>query len=234
MGTGYYAFLPAVAQRLYRPVNTRRIAPEPVKPGRRPLAIGLTGGIGSGKSVAAALFSRLDVPVIDADRIAHDLVEPGEPALDTIISTFGPDYLQADGQLDRTRLRQLVFTDPALRHQLESILHPLIRSNIKELVKSTQEPYCIVVIPLLLESGQSDLVDRILVIDAPEQTRIDRVAKRDRLSADEIHAILQTQADRETRLAAADDIIVNTGTLDELAEKVQAQHETYLALAAGN
>ena len=211
-----------------------RSAPEPVKPGQRPLAIGLTGAIGSGKSACAALFSELGVPVIDADELAHALVAPGEPALDTIISTFGPDYLLPDGSLDRARLRQLVFADPARRHQLEAILHPLIRSNIKELIKATRAPYCIVVIPLLLETGQSDLVNRILVIDAPEQTLINRVAARDRLPADEIHAILGSQVNRDARLAAADDIIINTGTLDELAGKVQEQHETYLALAAGN
>lgn len=211
-----------------------RIAPEPVKPGQQPLTIGLTGGIGSGKSMAAGMFSRLDVPVIDADELAHALVAPGEPALDAILSTFGPDYQLPDGQLDRDRLRRLVFTDRARRHQLESILHPLIRINIKELIEATRAPYCIVVIPLLLETGQSDLVDRILVIEAPEQIRIDRVARRDRLPADEIHAILQSQTDRETRLAAANDVIVNAGTLDELAEKVQALHEKYLALAAGN
>ncbi|UCC55326.1 MAG: dephospho-CoA kinase [Gammaproteobacteria bacterium] len=215
-------------------MSAHQNATEPVEPVRRPLVIGLTGGIGSGKSVVAKLFSRRDVPVIDADRIARDLVEPGTPALETIINTFGPDYLQPDGQLDRNRLRRLVFTDPALRHQLESILHPLIRNNIKELINSIREPYCIVVIPLLLETGQSDLVDRILVIEAPEETRIDRVARRDRLPADEIHAILQSQTDRETRLAAADDVIVNAGTIDELAEKVQTLHETYLALAAAN
>lgn len=215
-------------------MSAHQNATEPVEPVRRPLVIGLTGGIGSGKSVVAKLFSRRDVPVIDADRIARDLVEPGTPALETIINTFGPDYLQTDGQLDRNRLRRLVFTDPALRHQLESILHPLIRNNIKELINSIREPYCIVVIPLLLETGQSDLVDRILVIEAPEETRIDRVARRDRLPADEIHAILQSQTDRETRLAAADDVIVNAGTIDELAEKVQTLHETYLALAAAN
>jgi dephospho-CoA kinase len=215
-------------------VTNRRTATEPARPEPRPLAIGLTGGIGSGKSAAAELFSRLDVPVIDADRIARDLVEPGMPALETIIDTFGPDCLQPDGRLDRSRLRRLVFGEPALRGRLESILHPLIRNKIKEMINSIQEPYCVVVIPLLLETGQSDLVDRILVIEAPEQTRIDRVAKRDRLSADEIRAILQTQTDRETRLAAADDIIMNTGTLDELAEKVQTLHETYLVLAAGN
>jgi len=206
-----------------------RIAPEP-----RPLVIGLTGGIGSGKSMAAGQFSRLDVPVIDADELAHALVAPGEPALDTILDAFGADYQRPDGQLDRDQLRQLVFTDPACRHRLESILHPLIRNNISELIKATRAPYTVVVIPLLLETGQSDLVDRILVIDAPEQTLIDRVTARDQLPAEEIHAILGSQTDRNTRLAAADDIIINTGTLDELAVKVQALHEKYLLMSTGN
>jgi dephospho-CoA kinase len=174
------------------------------------------------------------VPIIDADELAYALVAPGEPALADIISEFGPEYLAVDGTLDRGKLRQLVFTEPASRHRLEAILHPLIRSNIMRLVSSVQAPYCVVSIPLLLETGQTDLVDRILVIDVPEALQLSRTAARDRRSMDEILPILETQADRSTRLAAADDVINNAGSLDELAAKVQALHKEYLSLSARN
>lgn len=199
-----------------------------------PLVIGLTGGIGSGKSTCAALFGKLGVPVIDADELAHTLVAPGEPALADIVTEFGPEYLAVDGTLDRGKLRQLVFAEPASRHRLEAILHPLIRHNIMELVRSIQAPYCVVSIPLLLETGQADLVDRILVIDVPEALQLSRTAARDRRTMDEIRPILETQADRSTRLAAADDVINNAGSLDELAAKVQALHKEYLSLSARN
>lgn len=202
--------------------------------GPGPLVIGLTGGIGSGKSSCAALFSRLGVPVIDADELAHALVAPGEPALADIITEFGPEYLAADGSLDRGKLRQRVFAEPASRHRLEAILHPVIRNKIKEFVDSLQAPYCIVSIPLLLETGQTDLVDRILVVDIPEALQLSRAAARDGLAIDAIRPVLETQADRSTRLAAADDVISNTGSLDELAAIVQALHEKYLSLSARN
>ena len=202
--------------------------------GPGPLVIGLTGGIGSGKSVCAALFSTHGVPVIDADELAHALVAPGTPALADIIAAFGPEYLGADGRLDRDKLRRRIFTDVAGRHRLETILHPLIRININELIENISAPYCLVSIPLLLETGQTDLVDRILVIDVPESLQISRAAARDRLPMNTIRPILETQVDRATRLAAADDVINNTGSLDELAKKVQALHETYLALSTGN
>lgn len=206
--------------------------PSPVKKSPGPLVIGLTGGIGSGKSTCAALFSELGVPVIDADELAHALVAPGEPALAAIIKAFGPEYLAADGQLDRGRLRQQVFAEPASRRRLEAILHPLIRSNIKELVDTVQAPYCIVSIPLLLETGQTDLVDRILVIDIPEALQLERTAVRDRLAVDEIRPVLESQAGRSERLTAADDVISNTGSVEELAVKVEALHEKYSSLSA--
>jgi dephospho-CoA kinase len=202
--------------------------------GPGPLVVGLTGGIGSGKSTCAALFSELGVPVIDADELAHALVAPGEPALADIITEFGPEYLAADGTLDRGKLRQLVFAEPASRHRLEAILHPLIRNNIIQLVDSLQAPYCIVSIPLLLETGQTDLVDRILVIDIPEALQLSRTTARDGLTMDEIRPVLETQADRSTRLAAADDVISNAGSLEELAAKVLGLHQEYLSLSAGN
>ncbi len=208
--------------------------PGKVASGPGPLVIGLTGGIGSGKSACAALFREQGVAVIDADELAHALVAPGEPALAAIITEFGPEYLAADGRLDRGKLRLRVFADPASRHRLEAILHPLIRNNINELVDSVQTPYCIISIPLLLETGQTDLVDRVLVIDVPEALQISRAAARDRLSVDRIRPILETQVKRATRLAAADDVISNTGSLDELAATVQTLHEKYLSLSARN
>ena len=130
---------------------------------QRPLVIGLTGGIGSGKSTVAGIFQQLGIPVIDADVIAHTMVAPGQPALEEIIEVFGPDSVDADGVLDRNHLRKLIFSDPAQRHRLEAILHPKIRREIIALTTDIQAPYCIVVIPLLLETDQRDLVDRILL-----------------------------------------------------------------------
>ena len=176
---------------------------------KQTLVVGLTGGIGSGKTTVADGFSKLGVPVIDADQLAHELVEPGQIALDEIISTFGAEALTTDGRLDRDYMRQQIFSDPARKSQLETILHPKIRQHIRALLSDIRTPYCIVVIPLLLETRQTDLVDRILVIDLPEKEQLIRVAARDGLSDNAIMAIMASQADRNTRLAAADDVIVN-------------------------
>ena len=175
------------------------------------LVVGLTGGIGSGKSTAAAYFQQLGVPVIDADQIAHDLVTPGQPALTQIADQFGQHILTEDGQLDRAKLRECVFADPQQRHRLESLLHPLIREEIRRRIARLQTPYVIVAIPLLVETQQFDLVDRVLVIDTEQQLQIERVRQRDHLDSEAIMAILQAQASREQRLARADDIIVNNG-----------------------
>lgn len=196
-----------------------------------PLTVGLTGGIGSGKSTVAELFGRLGATIIDADEIARALVAPGEPALREIVTTFGSACLDARGQLDRGKLRRLIFSDPARKQQLEAILHPIIINNIKRLIKNIRTPYGIVVIPLLLETNQTGLVDRILVIDTPVNIRLARVGVRDHLSKDEINAIIKTQATREMQLRVADDIICNAGPLDELAILVQKQHDRYLEMA---
>ena len=198
-----------------------------------PLVIGLTGGIGSGKSAASAIFSRLGAPVIDADSIAHALVAAGEPALAEIAVSFGEDILGSDGELDRDALRRRVFADSGERRRLEAILHPRIRRRIQDFIRDTRHPYCVVVIPLLLETQQSDLVDRVLVIDIPPETQISRVSGRDGLGREDIQAIIDVQAARETRLAAADDIIDNTGELDALESQVRSLHARYLELAAG-
>lgn len=195
---------------------------------KRPLVIGLTGGIGSGKSTVSAIFESLGVPVIDADRLAHELVEPGQPALDDIRDTFGEACIRPDGHLDRAFIRQRVFSDIEEKHKLEAILHPRIRSRILAWIATLNSPYCIVVIPLLLETGQTDLVDRILVVDASENEQRKRVAARDRLTHNVIQAIMDTQTDRETRLAASDDIIENSSDITSLESRIRALHNNYL------
>lgn len=207
------------------------VTPAPGRTGR-PLVVGLTGGIGSGKSTVADLFRTLGVPVIDADEIAHALVEPGQPALQEIITTFGKHSVDANGQLDRGWLRERVFTNPGQRHRLEAILHPKIRMKIRELIKGVADPYCLVVIPLLLETEQTDLVDRVLVVDCTPDRQVDRAVARDSRARQEILAIMGVQATRENRLAIADDIISNNGTLDELRGQVRLQHQRYLEIAA--
>lgn len=194
--------------------------------------IGLTGGIGSGKSAASAIFSRLGIPVIDADEIARALVAPGEPALAEIAGAFGEDILNRAGELDRDALRRRVFADSTERQRLEAILHPRIRQQIHSYINKLHAPYCVVVIPLLVETRQSDLVDRVLVIDIPEATQVSRVAARDSLAREEILAIIDAQTSRHTRLAAADDVIENSGGLDVLESRVHRLHEKYLGIAA--
>jgi dephospho-CoA kinase len=201
---------------------------------KRPLVVGLTGGIGSGKSTVSAIFESLGVPVIDADQLAHRLVEPGQPALDEIRNAFGETCITPDGQLDRAFIRQRVFSNSKEKHKLEAILHPKIRNRILTWISTQNSPYCLVVIPLLLESGQSDLVDRILVVDTTENEQLKRVAARDRLTHNVILAIMNTQTDRETRLAGADDIIENSGDITSLESQVKALHSTYLEISHDN
>lgn len=200
-------------------------------PGRKALVIGLTGGIGSGKSTVADEFTRLGVPVIDTDRLARDLVEPGQPALEEIVAHFGPEALQADGTLDRAWLRSRIFADLSDKQALEAILHPRIRQRVRDWLATVTSPYCVVVIPLLLESGQDDLVDRILVVDTPEKEQLKRVAARDGLSHNVVAGIMAAQADRSTRLSAADDIIVNDGDIDALIERTRILHKHFMDIA---
>ena len=198
---------------------------------RHTLVIGLTGGIGSGKTTVAHGFEKLGVPLIDADLIARELVEPGQPAFEEVRAVFGAECLTKEGRLDRALIRQRIFADNSLRQRLEAILHPEIRNRIKALIAEVQAAYCIVVIPLLLETGQNDLVDRILVVDAPEKEQIKRVAARDKLSHNAIIKTMHTQADRETRLAAADDIIENNSDLETLMSHIRSLHHRYLELS---
>ena len=197
------------------------------------LRIGLTGGIGSGKTEASREFSRLGATVIDTDLIARDLVEPGQAALSEISATFGGQVIDESGRLDRSQLRQAVFCNPEQRKKLESILHPRIRERAITLAEQAETPYCILVIPLLVESARDYPLDRILVIDTPRELQYQRVAARDAVTTSEIDAILATQASREKRLAVADDVIVNDSDLEHLRNEVERLHPFYLQLARG-
>jgi dephospho-CoA kinase len=197
-----------------------------------PYVVGLTGGIGSGKTTVAKLFETLGAGLVDTDEIAHELTRPGAAALERIRRRFGDDYLTNQGTLDRARLRALVFRDPAARRDLEAILHPLIRAEASERVRASPASYVILVVPLLIETGAwSDQVQRMLVVDCDENTQIQRTMARSGLSADEVRAIMATQAERAQRLEAADDIILNDGGLAELGEQVRRLHARYLVLA---
>lgn len=196
------------------------------------LRIGLTGGIGSGKSTVAALFAERAVPVIDADAIAHQLTRPGGVAIEPIIQTFGPEILAPDKSLDRKRLAARVFNDPVQRARLEAILHPLIRTEMQSAMRQLKAPYCLLVIPLLIETQQQDLVDRIAVVDVDVNTQLERAQARDGRSADQIRAIIAAQIDRSQRLKQADDCITNNGDVTALKGQVDALHRKYLSLAA--
>ena len=191
----------------------------------------LTGGIASGKSAVSACFEKLGTPVVDTDIIAREVVEPGSPALERIAGELGAGFLDADGKLNRSKLRQAIFSDPDLKSRLESILHPLIGKEVLQQVKQLDSPYCIIVIPLYAESSAYAWIDRVLVVDVIEDTQIERVMARDGINRDQARAILNAQASRQDRLALADDILDNSGDLSELPEKVKALHEKYLSLA---
>lgn len=192
--------------------------------------VGLTGGIGCGKSTVASLFAR-HVTIIDADQVARDAVVPGSPALAQIVEAFGNGVLHADGSLDRARLRTRVFSDPALRETLEAILHPVIIEQMHAQAELASGVYCILVIPLLLEAQQQHSVDRVLVIDCPPELQRRRTMQRDRISAAELQRIMAAQCSREERLAAADDVIVNNGDVQQLETQVESLHQRYLTLA---
>lgn len=192
--------------------------------------VGLTGGIGSGKSEAARLFAELGVPVVDTDAIAHRLTAPDSPLLPVIANVFGKDSLNPDGTLNRARLRQRVFADAAARRALENILHPAIRDEAWTLLRQhANAPYQIVVVPLLFETGgYTDLITRSLVVDCDEQSQVERTMQRSHLQEAEVLAIMAAQLPRQQRLSMADDVIANNGSLVELAGKVRDQHEKYI------
>jgi len=197
-----------------------------------PLKIALTGGIASGKTAVAEMFAAEGVPVLDTDQIARDVVEPGTPALAKIVAEFGTEVLEPSGRLDRGRMRELVFADPDKRKRLEAITHPAIREELARRATAAGGLYQIHVIPLLIESGRADQYDRVLVVDAPEPDQVRRLQQRDGTSREGADRILAAQATREQRLSAADDVIVNTGTLDDLRRFVKTLHENYELLAA--
>lgn len=195
------------------------------------LRIGLTGGIGSGKSTVAALLTTRGVPVIDTDEIAHRLTEPGQAAFDEIVRVFGEEILDSSHRIDRNKLRERVFENAAERQRIEAILHPRIREVIREKLAALHAPYCVVVVPLLIESGFTDLVDRVLVVDAPEAAQIQRTAARSGLTEPEIRKILSAQATRAQRLQKADDVIENNADRRHLEKEVERLHQWYLSLA---
>jgi dephospho-CoA kinase len=199
---------------------------------RRPYVVGLTGGIGSGKSAAADEFARLGAAVVDTDLIAHRLTGPGGAALPAIQRLFGEGFVLPSGAMDRKRMRERVFADAAARKSLESVLHPMIREESERQIAAAAGTYVVHVVPLLVESGDfRRRVDRVLVVDCPEATQIARVRARSGLSGDEALAIVQSQASRAERLAPADDVIDNGGTLEDLRRQVAALHAKYAAMA---
>jgi dephospho-CoA kinase len=202
-------------------------------PTQQPWILGLTGGIGSGKSAAAQCFVDLGIHLVDADNAARWVVEPGRPALAQIAEHFGASVIQADGTLNRAALRELIFKDPQQRAWLEGLLHPLIREEIKQYLARAQSPYAILVSPLLLETSQHQLVQRILVIDVPEAVQIERTVLRDKTNEAQVRAILKAQASREERLSRADDVIVNDRDPAWLKSEVERLHHFYLTLRGG-
>jgi len=198
-----------------------------------PFTVGLTGGIGSGKSAAAQVFEELGITVIDTDAVAHALTGPGGAAIEPIRAAFGAAYLTPEGALERARMRELVFANASKKRLLESILHPLIRARTSEIVQAARGPYVILMIPLLVESNDyRRRCQRILVVDCPEDLQVERVMARSGLAAGQVRAIMANQVTREARLAAADDVIDNSHDLAQLRRQVEALHVRYLQLAA--
>lgn len=195
------------------------------------LKIGLTGGVASGKSTVADLFKALGAPLVDTDVLARQVVEPGETGLTAVREAFGRDVLTEDGRLDRRKLRAIVFSDDEKRRRLESILHPLIRERLLAELDRLDAPYVVIAVPLLIETDFAELVDRVLVVDAPVDVQLDRLMTRDGSTRAEAQAIIDAQVDRETRLAHADDVIDNSGDLAATRAQVEALHRRYLQLA---
>ena len=192
------------------------------------MVIGLTGGIGSGKTLVSDLFAKRGIEIIDADIIARQVVEPGEPALGKIAEKFGPEIINAQQQLNRKTLREKVFSDPDLKLWLDNLLHPLIRQRMIEQTEQALSPYCILAVPLLVENGMSAMVKRVLVVDVDESTQLQRASCRDNQSPEQIRKIMEAQATRAQRLAVADDVIDNNHSPDETELQVEKLHRSYL------
>ncbi len=198
------------------------------------LKIGLTGGIGSGKSTVTHIFEQLQTPVIDADKIAHQLVATGQPALAQIQQEFGTAVFNPDASLNRKKLSELVFSEPKQKQKLEAILHPLVYQSIQAELKQLNQlkkPYCIICIPLIFETNMTHIVDRILVVDCSVETQMERVQKRDNMTKEKIQAIIDTQVSRAFRKSQANDLIDNSETDDRLAEEVKKLHNLYLSIS---
>ncbi len=195
------------------------------------LKIGLTGGVASGKSTVARLFEDLGVPLIDTDVVAREVVEPGEPALAAIRNEFGAEVIDADGRLERRKLRSIVFADNEKRRRLEALLHPRIRARVLAHLGRVEAPYVIIAVPLLVETDFAKLVDRVLVVDAAVETQLERLMQRDGSTRTEAEAMVAAQTRRDARLARADDVIDNAGALESTRAQVEALHRRYLQLA---
>lgn len=193
------------------------------------LRIGLTGGIGSGKTVVSKRFQQLGVPIIDTDEIAHALTTPNSVALSEVVREFGAQIVR-DGELDRNALRKRIFNDPVARRNLEAILHPRIRDEVNRRMKTLDAPYCLIVVPLMVETGFQDLVDRVLVVEAPAEKRLRWLAARNGLSRADIQQIFSAQASDTERAAIADDLIRNDGDVAKLVRRVDDLHRRYTAL----
>ena len=197
-----------------------------------PFRVGLTGGIGSGKSKAADMFAELGADVLDTDVISHELTGPGGGAMGPIEQAFGRDYVRVDGSLDRARMRNLVFSDPAAKGRLEGILHPLIRAEAARRVHASAAPYAILVVPLLLETGAyRELLDRILVVDCEESQQVARAMARSQLSEEDVRRIMRAQLPRAERLTHANDVLANDADIKTLRAQVENLHRQYLASA---
>ena len=193
------------------------------------MIIGLTGGIGSGKTAVSDTFKSLGIDIVDADVSSRLVVEKGQPALDDIQAHFGDGILDSENNLDRTKLREIIFKNPQERVWLEKLLHPKIAKHIKDQLENSDSPYCILVSPLLLETEQKSYCSFVLVVDVPEESQIARTTKRDGVSEEQVKNIISAQIDREKRLEQADEIIINDGSMEELKEKVLVLHTKYLS-----
>ena len=203
------------------------------QPASRAYRVALTGGIASGKTTVANLFAAHGVPLVDTDLIAREVVEPGQPALAAVVATFGADVLDQEGRLDRRRLREIIFGDAAARGRLEAILHPAIRAEMERQSAAAADagPYQLLVIPLLAEGGRRNHVDRVLVIDTPESVQVARLMARDAVTREQAEASLRAQAARTARLGIADDVVTNTGRIEDLRDQVDALHLQYVNFA---
>lgn len=198
------------------------------------MRVALTGGIGSGKSTVASIFQRLGTPIIDSDVISRNIVKPGKPCLKTITETFGNDLLNEKGELDRHKLRNIIFDDSQAKKKLEEILHPEIYREIEKEVSEVDYPYCLVAIPLLIETQATEKFDRILLVDIPEDIQLIRASKRDKASIELISEIIKNQVCRDQRLKYANDIIDNSTKIEELNDAVEKLHNKYLKISELN